>query len=78
MSPERHPCPQCSKPARLIQMTCNEDVYHCGCGMKFKIRTDKPVTCAICRDTKCVGHGDPCPHCEDRRLDQIIESMVRY
>jgi hypothetical protein len=75
MSPERHPCPDCNGPARLVQMTCSVDVYQCKCGMRFTITRNQPVVCSICQDTKKVGTGDPCPHCEDREL---LNSITRY
>lgn len=74
MSPERHPCPDCNGPARLVQMTCSVDVYQCQCGMRFTI-SRRSVDCSICQDTKKVGTGDPCPHCEDREL---LNSITRY
>ena len=74
MSPEREPCPKCTGPARLVQMTVNNDVYLCQCGNRFTI-SRRPVVCSICQDSKKVGTGDPCPHCEDREL---LNSITRY
>ena len=72
MTPERHPCPTCNGPARLIQMTCKFDLYECGCGERFKIQR---IICSICQDTKKVGTGDSCPHCEDRDL---LNTLTRW
>ncbi len=74
MSPERHPCPTCTEPARLIKMTATGDVYEDKCG-RFTIPLDNSPTCVICGDTKKVGTGDPCPHCEDR---EFLNSVVTF
>jgi len=77
-SVERHECPKCKGQARLIQMTCTGSVYHCGCGARFTITDDTVVVCVICKDTKYVGPGEPCPHCEDRQLEQMLHTIMRY
>lgn len=77
MAPERASCPTHKTPARLIQMTCKGDIYDCKHGHRFTIPVSKEMKfdCFICQDTKIVGEGDPCPHCEDR---EFLNSVARW
>lgn len=80
MHAERHPCENCHKPARLVQMTLRGDTYDCACGHRtflplVPLSKEERFDCIFCQDTGIVGQGDPCPHCEDR---EFLNSVTRW